>query len=35
MTAWLLDTLVVTGALIALVLVIRRPVSRLFGPGLA
>jgi predicted transcriptional regulator len=34
-TAWLVDTLTVTGALIALVLLVRRPVSRLFGPGLA
>ena len=33
--SWLLDTLVVTGALIALVLVLRRPVARAFGPGMA
>lgn len=32
---WLIDTLLVTGALIALVLVLRRPVARLFGPGMA
>lgn len=32
---WLLDTLLATGGLIALVLVLRRPVARLFGPGLA
>lgn len=33
--SWLIDTLVTTGALIALVLLIRRPVSRHFGPGMA
>jgi beta-lactamase regulating signal transducer with metallopeptidase domain len=32
---WLTDTLISTGALIALVLLLRRPVTRLFGPGLA
>ncbi|MCC6926925.1 M56 family metallopeptidase [Novosphingobium sp.] len=32
---WLLDTALYTGALIALVLVLRRPVARYFGPGLA
>lgn len=32
---WLVDTLIVTAALLALVLLIRRPVSRHFGPGLA
>ncbi len=32
---WLIDTLLVTGALIALVLILRRPVARLFGPGMA
>ena len=32
---WLVDTLVVTAALLALVLLVRRPVSRHFGPGLA
>ncbi len=31
MTDWLLDTLIWTAALIALVLVIRRPVARWFG----
>lgn len=35
MTGWLLDTLVWTGALIALVLVLRRPVARHFGPRAA
>lgn len=33
--SWLVDTLLVTGALIALVLVLRRPVARWFGPGMA
>lgn len=33
--SWLVDTLVVTGALIAVVLAIRAPVARHFGPGLA
>ncbi|HVR91072.1 MAG TPA: M56 family metallopeptidase [Novosphingobium sp.] len=33
--SWLLDTFVMTGALIALVLVLRRPVARAFGPGMA
>lgn len=32
---WLVDTLLVTGLLIALVLLVRGPVARLFGPGLA
>ncbi len=32
---WLIDTFLVTGALIALVLVLRRPVARAFGPGMA
>jgi bla regulator protein blaR1 len=32
---WLLDTLVVTGALILAVLVLRRPVAKWFGPGAA
>lgn len=32
---WLVDTLLVTGVLIALVLVLRRPVARHFGPGMA
>jgi len=35
MTAWLTDTLVYSGALIALVLVLRRPVGRYFGPQTA
>lgn len=33
--SWLTDTLVATGALIAVVLVLRRPVARWFGPGMA
>ena len=33
--SWLIDTLVTTGALIVLVLLLRRPVSRHFGPGMA
>lgn len=33
--SWLTDTLTTTGILIAFVLVARRPVARLFGPGLA
>jgi bla regulator protein blaR1 len=33
--SWLIDTLIATGALIALVLVVRRPVARWFGPGMA
>ena len=32
---WLLDTFVTTGALIALVLILRRPVARAFGPAMA
>lgn len=32
---WLVDTLLWTGVLMALVMVLRRPVSRGFGPGLA
>ncbi|HUQ12894.1 MAG TPA: M56 family metallopeptidase [Novosphingobium sp.] len=35
MISWLLDTLIWSGALIALVLVLRRPVARAFGPGVA
>ena len=35
MTSWLIDTLIWTGALIALVLVLRRPVARWFGAQLA
>ncbi len=33
--SWLTDTELYTGLLIALVLVLRRPVARMFGPGLA
>ncbi len=33
--SWLTDTALYTGLLIALVLVLRRPVARMFGPGLA
>lgn len=32
---WLIETFLYTGALIALVLVLRRPVARYFGPGIA
>lgn len=35
MGQWLVDTLVVTGVLMALVLVLRRPVARYFGAQLA
>ncbi|MHA7818521.1 MAG: M56 family metallopeptidase [Erythrobacter sp.] len=35
MITWLLETLTWTAVLIALVLVIRRPVARWFGPGFA
>jgi bla regulator protein BlaR1 len=35
MTGWLLDTLLYTGVLIALVLVLRRPVAQHFGPQIA
>ncbi|MCP5396547.1 MAG: hypothetical protein H6918_07430 [Sphingomonadaceae bacterium] len=35
MISWIIDTLVWTAALIALVLVLRRPVTRCFGPGAA
>jgi beta-lactamase regulating signal transducer with metallopeptidase domain len=35
MTAWLTDTLLYTGLLIALVLLVRRPAARYFGPKLA
>ena len=35
MMAWFLDTLVWSGALIALVLAVRRPVARMFGAGIA
>ncbi|WP_296678978.1 M56 family metallopeptidase [Novosphingobium sp.] len=33
--SWLVDTLVTTGALIAAVLILRRPVARHFGPSMA
>ena len=35
MTAWLIDTFIYTAALIAVVLFLRRPVARLFGPQVA
>ena len=35
MSGWLVETLVWTGALIALVLFVRRPVARVFGPRMA
>ena len=35
MSAWLIDTVLYTGLLIGLVLVLRRPVGRFFGPELA
>jgi bla regulator protein blaR1 len=35
MTAWLADTLLYTGLLIALILMLRRPVARWFGPQVA
>jgi len=35
MISWLFDTLIATGCLMALVLLLRRPVTRLFGPGVA
>lgn len=35
MIAWLIDTLVATGVLMAVVLLLRRPVARAFGPGVA
>lgn len=35
MIEWLTDTLLATGALMALVLLVRRPVGRWFGPGAA
>ncbi|MFC4295116.1 M56 family metallopeptidase [Novosphingobium tardum] len=35
MIAWIVQTLWVTAAMIAVVLVLRRPVARLFGPGFA
>ena len=35
MSAWLVDTVLYTGLLIGLVLALRRPVGRFFGPQLA
>jgi beta-lactamase regulating signal transducer with metallopeptidase domain len=35
MIGWLTDTLLMTGAIMALILVVRRPVGRWFGPGAA
>ena len=35
MTQWLFDTLIYSGLLIALVLLVRRPVSKHFGPQIA
>ncbi|WP_395394216.1 M56 family metallopeptidase [Novosphingobium sp. BL-8A] len=35
MTEWLVDTLVMTGVLMALILMVRRPVARWFGPAAA
>lgn len=35
MIAWLTDTLLMTGAIMALILVVRRPIGRWFGPGAA
>ena len=35
MIDWLIDTTLYTGLLIALVLLVRRPVARWFGPQLA
>lgn len=35
MIAWLTDTLLMTGVIMALVLLVRRPVGRWFGPGAA
>ena len=35
MTSWLFDTLLYTGGLIALVLLLRRPAARHFGPKFA
>ncbi len=32
---WLIDTFVWTGALVAMVLLLRRPVARAFGPGVS
>ena len=35
MIVWLADTLLMTGAIMALILLVRRPVGRWFGPGAA
>src|SRR5687768_5200272 len=35
MSAWLIDTVLYTGLLIGLVLALRRPVGKFFGPQLA
>src|SRR5688572_25961129 len=35
MSGWLIDTVLYTGLLIGLVLALRRPVGRFFGPQLA
>ena len=35
MSTWLIDTALYTALLIAFVLVLRRPVARHFGPGMA
>lgn len=35
MIPWLFDTLVATGVLMAIILLLRRPVARAFGPGVA
>ena len=35
MSTWLIDTALYTGLLIAAVLLLRRPVSRIFGPSMA
>ncbi|MGB5076963.1 MAG: M56 family metallopeptidase [Sphingorhabdus sp.] len=35
MSTWLFDSLVVTSLLMAIILIIRRPVAKLFGPGVA
>jgi beta-lactamase regulating signal transducer with metallopeptidase domain len=35
MTAWLIDTLTMTGVILLLILLVRRPVGRWFGPGAA
>ncbi len=35
MSTWLIDTALYTGLLIAAVMLLRRPVSRIFGPTMA